>query len=210
MSEEQKTIKEILTEAMDLRDLNFAAIADLTDIQERYVRAIIEEDVKNLPSSPYIRGYLMKICSVLNIDGSELWKIYREEYKVKTSGREDKLPQNRFAFKKMKKRNVVFAIIAVFVIIYIIFRASQFFGSSRLEINNPPTDNFLTNSPTIELRGQIDPQDKLTINNEEVAADGNGYFQKEFLLEKGINSIDFIAKRLLGKEIKITRKVIYQ
>lgn len=208
--ETQKTLKEILAEAMNLKGLSVFDLSELTGIPEYYLRAIIEEDASKLPPAPYVRGYLVKLAEVLNMDGNRLWLLYRKLFQSKISGHEDKLPQNRFAFKKIKKSGVVFIIIGIFVIIYGVFRLSHYLSAPLLEIGNPPADNFISDSPVIELRGKIDSSDKLTINREEIIVDKNGYFKKDFLLDKGINSVEFSAKRVLGKEIKITRKIIYQ
>ena len=209
-NEENKTIKEILDEAMSVRGLNIERLSQLVDIPERYIRAIIDGNNKNLPASPYVRGYLIKIAQMLNLNGDLLWNNYKKGLVLKTSGQEDKLPQNRFAIKPLSKKNWIFIVVGIFVIIYLFFRLNYFLSVPLLEVNNPPSDNFIINAPAIDLKGRIDSGDKLTINNEEIVADSNGYFEKQFSLEPGINSIEFKVKRLLGKEVKITRKVIYQ
>ena len=207
---EQKTIKEVVGEAIGIRGFSVERLSSLTDVPERYLKAIFNEEPEQLPALPYVRGYLIKIAEVLNLDGDELWQVYKKNLNLKTSGEADKLPQNRFALKRFKKRNLIFAILGIFVIIFLFFKAGQFLGAPSLEINNPSADNFITDISFIELRGLVDPQDKLMVNNEEIPTDKNGYFQKEFTLEPGINSIEFKVKRLLGKEVIITRKVIYQ
>jgi len=210
METEKKTIKGILEDSMDVKGFSIERLSEITDIPERFIKAIIDENISSLPSSPYIRGYLVRIAETLNLNGNELWTIYKENLDLKSSGGKDKLPHNRFELKPFKKRNVILICVAVAVLIFLAFKIDTLLGVPNIEISNPPTDNMIVSSSTIDLRGQIDLKDKLTINNEEVSTDSNGYFEKQFSLEAGINSVEFKVKRLLGKEISIVRKVIYQ
>jgi len=210
MEIEQKTIKEILEDSMNVKGFSVERLSELTDIPERFVKAIIDENITSLPSSPYVRGYFVKIAEALNLNGNELWAIYKENLDLRTSGGKDKLPHNRFELKPFKKRNVILIVLAIIVVTYLAFKIETLLGVPNIDISNPATDNMVVNLPTIDLRGEIDAKDKLTINNEEIATDKNGYFEKKFLLEAGINSIEFKVKRLLGKETTIVRKVIYQ
>lgn len=210
MEIEQKTIKEILEDSMDVKGFSVERLSEITDIPERFIKAIIEENIANLPSSPYVRGYLVRIAEALNLNGNELWTIYKENLDLRTSGGKDKLPHNRFELRPFKKRNIIFIVLAIVAVIYLAFKIETLLGVPNIDISNPATDNMVVNLPTIDLRGEIDVKDKLTINDEEIATDENGYFEKQFSLEAGINSIEFKVKRLLGKETTIVRKVIYQ
>ena len=208
--ENQKTIKDVLAEPLGLKGLNIEKLAQLTDIPKNYLRAILEGDNQNLPAAPYVRGYLIRIAEIIDMDGDYLWQIYKKSLDLKTSGEEDKMPSNRFVIKRFGKKKFILAVLAVFVIIYLAFQIEKFLGVPSVEINNPATDNIIVNSSAIDLRGKINPRDKLTINNEETTIDKDGYFIKQFSLEPGINTVEFKVKRLLGKEIKVVRQVIYQ
>lgn len=206
--EQIKTINGILDEALDAKGLNLEKLAQITDIPMNYLNALYRGDFKQLPPAPYARGYINRIAEVLNIDAQNVWQIYKDN--LKTSGEEDKLPANRFAFKKIKKRKFVIIGLAVIILIYLGLQGGKFLGIPSIEISNPSADNAIINNAIIDLRGKIDPQDKLTINGEDLSTDANGYFEKNFSLDPGLNMIEFKVKRLLGKEIKITRQVIYQ
>ncbi len=206
--EQIKTISGILDEAMSAKGLNIEKLAQITDIPINYLNALYSGDFKKLPPAPYARGYINRIAEVLNIDTERIWQIYKDN--LKTSGEEDKLPLNRFALKKIKKRKFIIIGLVVAILIYIGFQGGKFLGIPSIEISNPSADNAIVNNAMIDLRGKIDPQDKLTINGEDLSADENGYFEKNFSLEPGLNTIEFKVKRLLGKETKIARQVIYQ
>ena len=205
-----KTFKEEVEEAMVSRGFNFVKLSELTDIPEHYLAALVSHDFKKLPPPPYIRGYIYKIAEILNLDPEMLWRSYSQSLSAKTSGAEDKLPHNRFAFKPVSKAKIAIGILVLFVIIYFGWRAGGFFGTPDIEIINPAINGFTTNEATINLTGKINPQDKLTIKGEEAPTNDTGYFEKQFKLDPGINMIEFKVKRLLGKEIVVTKEIIYQ
>lgn len=210
INNQYKNLSEVFKEAMDLKGMTVEKLADLSDIPKRYLKALEGGDFKNLPSSPYARGYLMKIASILNVDGEILWQLYKKENELKTSGPSDFLPSNRFVIASSKKKFIVFGIVVVFVIIYLGWGLADFFGTPDLKIVNPAENSIIVNGDSISLSGWADPADKLTVNGEEVLIKEDGGFEKEFILEVGPNTIEFRIKRFLGKEKKEIKQVIYQ
>lgn len=209
-----KTLGELVIEALKLRNLNAEKLSELTDIPADYLIALSNDDLKGLPSAPYVRGYLVKIADVLKIDSSPLLRAYKQEISasaLKTSGSSDKLPFNRFALNPLiKKIVVILGAILVLIVFCLVWQTSGFLGIPKIKIINPPTDNVIVDSPTINLSGEVGVRDKLIINTEEVLPEKDGRFEKDFSLQPGINTFEFKAKRFLGKEIKIIRQVIYQ
>ncbi len=209
-----KSFKEEVEEAMALKGMNVFKLSEATNIPEYYLTALVSHQFKNLPPPPYTRGYVLKIAEVLDLDGAPLWQSYSKTLISKTSGSEDRLPFNRFALKPISKAKIAVGIAVLFAIIYFGWRAGGFFGTPAIEITNPATDNFITKDSAVTLTGKINPQDKLTINGEETATDGNGYFEKpwefRFSLENRTAKLEFKVKRLLGKEVIVDRQIIYQ
>ena len=206
----QKKLSELLREAAELRGLTFERLAQLSDVPERYLLAIRDGEFEKLPAAPYVRGYLIKLGEILNIDGEALWQVYKGEAPIKKSGPRDKLPANRFAIKSLNKKTVIAGIVLVIIAIYLVWRASIFLGAPSIEIINPAVNNYITKEPVLKLIGNINPGDKLIVNGEEVLVGASGRFEKEFQLQPGPNTFELIAKRFLGKETKLVRQVIYQ
>ncbi len=209
-----KTLGEIIVEALKLRNLNTGKLSELTDIPVNYLIALSDDDLTELPSAPYVRGYLVKIADVLKIDANALLRAYKQEISLqslKTSGSSDKLPSNRYALNILTKKIVIVSgITFVLIIFYLIWQTSGFFGTPKIEIINPLVDGIIIDNSTIRLSGEISAGDKLVINGEEVLSEENGRFEKDFSLQPGINTFEFKVKRFLGKETKIIRQIIYQ
>jgi len=205
-----KNLKEILNEAFSLRNVNLEKLAHLTNIPPHYLVALYEGNFSRLPAAPYVRGYLMEIAGVLSIDGQLLWQVYKNENTIKISGPQDILPSNRFAIRPFNKKWLVIGIILFLAIMYFIWRANEFLGIPQIEIAVPSINNAVVNTSSVKLSGKISPRDKLSINSQEIFTDSNGYFEQEFSLQPGLNTVEFKIKRFLGKETKVVRQIIYQ
>lgn len=207
---EEMIVKEILEEALREKKMTVARLAELTDIPERYVVMFVEGEQKGLPPAPYVRGYLMRIAGALGLEGQMLWQVYKKQIQPKTSGEGDKLPTNRFALKRLNRKKAIGVVGIVIVVIAGALWVKALLGTGEIDIKNPSQESTVVNDPSIDLRGKINPSDRLTINNEGVVIDKSGYFEKKFSLEPGINSVEFKVKRLLGKETTVVKQIIYQ
>ena len=206
----EKTLKELLHEQLEIKGVSLQRLHQLTNIPERYITGIFEMDPRNIPAFPYIRGYLLKIGDVLNLNGEELWQKYKKEVEVKSSGSEDRLPENRYTIKKINKRWLTLVLLGVAIISYTVFNASRIIGQPLLTINSPTADTDLTASAIYNFSGKIDPNDTLKINNEQIVVGEKGEFTKFYNLQSGLNTFEFSVKRFLGKEVKVVKQIIYQ
>lgn len=209
--EYHKDLKTLLDEALELKNVNLEKLSQATGIPERYIWAIQNVEIDRLPPMPYVRGYLKKISSVLNLNHDELWDLYKKELAHKTSGAYDKLPSNRFAIKHISKKTIYLGLLAVLFMIYLIFNLDRLTGEPKLDVANPRESITVTSSDSVTLSGSLERRmDKLTINGREVFVGPDGAFSQEYSLQPGLNTIEFKAKRLLGREKTIIKQVLYQ
>jgi len=208
--ETEKSLQTIFEETLEQKNLDHDKLASLTSIPRRYIIAIQNLELNMLPASPYVRGYLKKICEVLGLNFNDIWKIYEQELKHKTSGAFDKLPINRFAIHKINKKSVVGGVVLAVLAIFIISNFNNFFAKPYLGIENPKEAITTTSEPAITLMGSINPKDKLTINDREIVADTYGNFESIYELQPGLNTINFKVKKILGKENTEIRQVMLE
>lgn len=208
--EPQKDFKALLSEAMELKNMNWAKLSQLTGIPDRYLTAFQTLNIRQLPAAPYVRGYLHKIALVLHLNAEELWQLYKKELAPKTSGALDKLPSNRFAIQSLNKNWVIAAVIIVLALLYLLVNAGNIFGAPTLEIISPEASIISITEPIVSLTGKFNSKDKLTINGEETLSNESGEFQTTFGLQPGLNTIEFKVKRFLGKETMVLRQVLYE
>ena len=202
----------MLTEVLQDKNINLAKLSELTGVSERFLEALIEEKFEKLPASPYIRSYLFKIAEVLGIDGQKLWQEYQKNTLLKKSGINDRLPLNRYRPRPLNKKIILLTIVLLFIIGYLALRYNLFLGRPELsligQLANSP-DNFVFSEPVLKIEGRVKPGDQLMINREKNYVDENGYFQKDFSLQTGLNIVQFQIKRFLGRETLITKQVLY-
>lgn len=208
--ETEKSLQTIFEETLEQKNISHDKLAAITSIPRRYIIAIQNLELGMLPSSPYVRGYLKKICEVLGLDFNHIWKIYEQELKHKTSGAFDKLPTNRFAIHKINKKSIVGGTIAIILIIFLISNFNNFFTKPYLSIENPREAITTTSEPSINLFGNINPKDKLSINDREIVTDPYGNFESIYDLQNGLNTINFKVKRILGKENTEIRQIMLE
>jgi hypothetical protein len=208
---ENKLLKDILREEMQAKGYTPQRVRRETGIAERYVFAFMEGDYKRLPAAPYVRGYLITIGRLLNLNGADLWKLYEQEGEhSKTSGAFDTLPSNRYALKRFSRKWVISGIIGVLLVIYGVMNGNRFLGVPSLVIEFPHDEITTSAESPVTLRGRIDPRDILSIGGEAVSIDQEGNFAREYPLEPGLNIIEFSVKKLLGREKRVERNIIYE
>ncbi|MDP3947961.1 MAG: helix-turn-helix domain-containing protein [bacterium] len=208
---EQKQFHELFKEYADLKGMSASRLAEASGVPERYIEAFLGGDYSRLPAAPYVRGYLKKIGPVMSVDGEELWRAYKEEQTLKSSGAADQMPSNRFALKKMNRTWLVGALLAAAILVYLGVRIDDVIGMPTLVVENPSLSETTVTEESLVFRGVVSPGDKLTLNGEEVPADTEGRFEKEVSLDPGVlNVFTFVARRSLGRERTVVRRIIYQ
>lgn len=212
MTNNPKNMGELLSEIMETRGLSTDRLAELTNINKRYINGLLSNDLKSLPAAPYVRGYLLKIAEAMETDAEPLQMAY-QELEFRTSGKHDKLPDNRFAIPR-SKRNLAIAAVAISAIVILIgARWNSLMGIPVIEINIPEKigerDYLETRDNSFIINGRVNQKDSLFINNEPIPVDYDGSFSKEIILNEGLNTLEIRAKRFLGKERVIIRKLFY-
>lgn len=192
---------------MESKGMDAGKLSDLTDVPQRFIVSLIDGDFKNLPSEPYIRGYLFKVAGVLDADPNSLWRSFRQSSEIHSSGSADLLPANRFSLQRISSKKVWIVFIVLVLLGFLGFRVDNILGNPTLDVTLPET----TTSQIINVTGKVNPGDTLTLNNEVVYPDKEGQFDiKEIQLEPGLNTLEFRVKRYLGRETTVVKQVFYQ
>ncbi|MBI1960933.1 MAG: helix-turn-helix domain-containing protein [Candidatus Liptonbacteria bacterium] len=211
--DQQRRLHEILQELMAQRGLDARRLAELTNIQERYLEALLEGRYGDLPPAPYVHGYLGKLADVFGVSADDLARSYldHEPAGLRMSGTHDRLPINRFALRRIGATKIVLIVVALGFVAYTGTRFNAIIGRPVVYMEAPASAAVVVHDPTFVIRGSINnPSDKLTINNEETITDALGAFRKEIVLQPGINTIHVAVARFLGRTTNDIRQVIYQ
>lgn len=206
---ESKHISELLSELIEERGISAEKLSLTTNIPHRFITALLDGDFKRLPAKPYVRGYLLKISTVLNVDSALILKSYKDAVEIQASGEKDRLPENRFAIQKINKNFIIVFLILIIAIGFLAFRIKDILGAPTIEVSLPG-NTLVTKEKAIKVSGKINPKDRLTLNQEIVYTDEAGKFEKEVNLSPGLNTFELNAKRFLGRETKVVRQIFYE
>lgn len=195
---------------MAAQEISLEKLAYLTNIPLRFLIALQKGELNKLPGPPYVRGYLLKIAEALNADAEPLLKSYKNSIQSNNNNKGiDRLPENRFAIKPFNKSIVIVFILLAVLVLFLISRLGAILGVPTITVSLPAS-TLITNNELLKIEGKITPGGRLTLNNELIYADSEGKFEKEIILSQGLNTLEFDAKKFLGREAKFTRQVFYQ
>lgn len=198
-----------LNEKLRERGLSIKKLSELTGIAVKHLENLSTGRLEDLPAIPYLRGYLIEIGEVLGFDGETWLDRFKKEGVLKGSGAHDELPRNRFAQKPINKTIFVGAIVLI-ILLYIGIRSSQIFGKPIIEIISPAQETATVAEDQFLITGDVRGADQLSINGEQITIDTSGHWQKTVLLQPGLNSVSIIAKKFLGRETEVVRRIIYE
>ncbi len=213
MNEEKgiKNLSSVILDSLRVKGLSIERLSQLSGVSERFLNLLIEGKYEKLPSRPYAHGYLVKISEVLNIDGEKLWQEFlKNEESIKRSGKNDQLPQNRFAVSKFNKKTIIVFAVILLMIVYALVKVPSFLSKPQLILQNLKENEIIVQNPSYAIRGKINPSDKLTLNNEQIYPNKEGGFEKSIELQPGFNTLTFKIKRFLGNEYVTTKQIFYQ
>ncbi len=197
--------------ASRLKDKNTSLkkIADITGIAPAHIEALLRNDFEEMPSAPYLRGYLIRLGNALDFNGEEWWMKLKQGGLAKNSGELDALPENRFT--KQSPPKFLWAVAAgVAILIYLAIQLPHISGTPSLVIAFPAESPYTTTDSTLTLRGTVGNADSLTINGDDIMISSDGSWQKQVLLgTTNPNTFKLTAKKTLGGETSIIEEIIY-
>ena len=191
------------------RGLTAKKLAEATGIAPTHLEALAHGRFDDLPSSPYVHGYLVRLGKVLDFNGEEWWEKIKKERTVSNSGPSDSLPGNRF-LRQSPAKFVWIGVVAVIIIIYLAFQIPAIFSGPKVSVIFPSQNPYTTSSSTLTLQGNVRGADSLTLNGDSVTVATDGSWQKTVLLQDGPNTFQITAKKLLGGQTNITEQILYQ
>src|SRR3989344_6878521 len=130
--------------------LTLKKISELTGISIKHLTALSSGEFGALPSSPYFRGYIMKLGSVLDFDPNIWWTKFKESGFVKDAGTHDAPPRNRF-IRPAYVKFIWIGAAALLALIYLATRLPAIVGKPTITIISPATNQTRVTTNIVEL-----------------------------------------------------------
>lgn len=115
-----------------------------------------------------------------------------------------RLPQ-----RYINQRNFVLVIAGVLLASVVGFFVYEFkFLRAPKLVILAPTQDIISESDVLDVRGRTDPDADLTLNGRPLYSGETGEFTERVYLAKGVNQLDFEATSRYGKTARIVRYVV--
>jgi len=200
----------ILQEGIKRKGITLSKLSEQTDIALKHLENISSGNSEKWPAAPYLRSYLIAIGDTLGFDGLTLWESIREEDITVASGSTDRLPRNRFSFLNLNKGYLGIGAIVLFILIFFLARLPSILGTPTIQINFPQEELTTIGSSPILIEGTLENGTQVTINGQTIPLEEGGVWSTEVALESGLNTIEIIGSKFLGRETKVIRQIIFE
>lgn len=208
MNDRELLFTEFFNKKLKERGFTLRQLSEASGISMKYLESFAHGRFENLPPTPYLRGYFLRLGEILNFDAAEWWDAVREDETVARAGKNDRLPRNRFSLRR-KRSLAVGGFVLILIIGYFGFRASKILGEPKLTVTAPAEETSRVTEGHVLVSGQVKNADEVLINGEQAQIENDG-FSKDVPLQPGMNSLEITAKKILGRETSVLRQVYYE
>lgn len=217
MNNEEKIDNQMLGEqlkkAREARGVTIEAMANQTRIHPKYLLALEKSEWEHLPSPVYTRGFLLKYSRLFNLDGSQIMKLYEEEFEKlnKAFSKKNVVPELKTPRFLITPKLLVIATTIGFLAVALGYFGWQIYGlwqPPQIILENPTSD-YISNQQDQWLSGFASKSVLFKINGKAINLDRDGYFSEFLNLNEGLNVIELKAENRFGKEAVIIRKIIF-
>ncbi|MCK4540054.1 helix-turn-helix domain-containing protein [Candidatus Parcubacteria bacterium] len=208
-----ETLGQQLKREREEKKISLEKIADDLKINKKYLSALENGRIKDLPAGVYARNYFKAYTEYLNLNTDEILKQYEEEYEGKPAKNKknlfiQKVTKARYFFSIPKVFKITAILFVIFIcIIYIGFYLNNLISPPKLIIFSPETDVNI-NKNKIEIKGQVENDANIKINGKDVLAGKDGFFSEVIFLKKGLNMVLIEAQKKYSKKNEIIRNIL--
>lgn len=201
-----KSTGEILRDARENIGISIENVSKKLKIQEKYIKALEENDNSIFDSHVIPRGFLIKYCNLLGLDSEKIVAYWRRDFvliKKPVSRR-----KHNFSFILTPKILIFsfFGLILFTIFLFFTFQYIKFKSPPKLEIVSLNSNQVLF-SDSVLVEGFVDKNSSVFINEKEVKVDSEGKFAQKIFLQNGDNAINIKSVSPLGAENRKTYSI---
>lgn len=215
--EAQPTLGDELRAWRDKRGLSIKQAAEKTNLQEKYIRAFEQNNYEELPELLYARNFLKSYVQALGLKESKFLKTFETEWnlmhKTKGAATNTKPSRGLTASQLLVGPRIVTIILAglvgLAIIVYLGWQINALLKPPELSISYP-RDDMITGQAHIEIKGQVEAEAFIEINDQEVITDSEGNFSHPLDLQRGLNIVTIKAWKRHSRVETIYKKIILE
>jgi len=211
-----------LAECREEKNLSLEDVYRICNIPVKYLKFLEEERWNDLPGEIYLKNFLKKYCSILNLNFKLCFQQYQIQIttnsnhiksKIESNSRKQKINFNSLLefINPQRFKIIVIVIVLIIFLGYLYFKISNYVSPPDLIITYPQ-GNFETTDNIITISGQTEIEAMVSINSENIPVEENGNFSGDVKLKYGLNRFVVTSQRKHGQpneqEIIILKKQI--
>ncbi|MBI4038495.1 helix-turn-helix domain-containing protein [Candidatus Daviesbacteria bacterium] len=207
-----RTVGQVLKEERERKLYTLDEVEKSTKIRKELLEALEAGQYMKLPPPTFVQGFIKNYGKFLGLNTEKLLAIFRREYSSKKhpprilESFSSPIDQKKFRITPARALGSVVLILVVVFFIYLWLEYRFLTKAPFLEITSP-ANQLSVDTPIISVIGRTDPEEKVTINNQEIPVDLSGQFTQEIKLSDNVNTIVISAISKEGKVTKVERTV---
>lgn len=210
---QEETLGEKLKATREGKKIDLGEVEKITKIQAKYLLALENGQYEILPSDVYTKNFLKVYSQVLGLESEPLFELYRQERKIYDDlyGKKRGLarPGPKVIVTPQLIKIFSIGLVVVVLLAYLGWGINKIISAPLLEVISPE-DKLITSQEFVKVEGKTEKEVRVTINNQEVLSDKNGYFEKIIDLQRGVNMIKITAVKKHSKENVVYREVLVE
>lgn len=206
-----RSIGQTIKSCREKRGLSLAQVATETNIAQRTLRAIENDNYLSLPHTIYTLGFVRRYAKFLGLNPTATatkYLIARGPLPNPAS----RLRRQKAAKPLIGTRVIVLVVAGVALMavgIYLFLQLAVLARPPALKVNSP-TDDQVVSTATINVEGETTQGAEVSVNGQSVYVDDNGHFSVPLTLQNGINVIVIKAQNKSDKKSTVERSVLLQ
>lgn len=211
-----QTLGEYLASCRERSTFSLPEVSLLTRIQPKYLSALEEGRLRDLPSEVYVKGFLRSLARVYRVEDKDFLDQFEDEIRISRNAEllpmdstKPKFHFSRFVLSPKTLTISVAVLLGLVSLGYLYFQVSSLSRPPKLEVYSPEADGTV-NSSLFLIRGQTEPGASISLNGQPIVVDVNGEFRENLSLGPGSNELVIKAVNKFGKETVVKRSLVLQ
>lgn len=204
-----KTVGEMLRSARIERGWTIEELEKRTKIQERFLTALEESRLQDLPAAPFVKGYIRTVAEELGLPPDTMVAVFRRDFNEDREGHimSRAVSDTASSWRWTPTMTIAFgiAVVVVSFLGYLGVQITSFIKPPVLTLTTPKEHEVVFQSILIE--GKTDPQASLSINGQDIKVRKDGVFNQDLRLDEGTQTIEVVATGQNQKTTTVERTV---
>jgi cytoskeletal protein RodZ len=202
-----RTIGQILKDYRKKKKYSFEKVERLTKIKKNFLQSIEKEEWNKLPEYPVVAGFVRSFAGVIGANKDHMVATLRRDYppkKISVNPKPDIAKSFSWSPKLTSVVVTVFAVLLIFS--YLVIQYINFSKNPNIEVIYPQEGEVVL-STGLKVRGKVDNDVTVYVNNQPALISDNGDFETEIEISENTDEVTIKAISRAGKETIITRKI---